>query len=138
MTSTISPTRGELSEDHLGPAEPSIDTNIRPAGLNGGHRLASEQRAVSTGPLKLSISSVDLGPEELKGQTPFLIELLRELSGPDRPDYWLGRAVSPSDAGAAPNGELLTSLLRRACSTRGLSPRVENLPVGIAFVIDMN
>jgi hypothetical protein len=95
MTSIISPTRGELSQDHLGPAEPSIDTNIRPAGLNGGRRSASEQRAVSPAPLKLSITSVDLGPEELKGQTPFPIELLRELPGPDRPDYWLGRAVSP-------------------------------------------
>ena len=94
MTSTLNAARGEFSEDHLWPAEPSVDTNICQAGLDDGPRPASWLCAVSPAS-KLSITSVDLGPEELQGQIPLLIELLRELPGPDRPDYWLGRAVNP-------------------------------------------
>jgi hypothetical protein len=130
--------RGEFSEDHLWLAEPSVDTNTCQAGLDGRSPSESELRAVSPAS-KLSITSVDLGPEELKGQTPLLIELLRELPGPDRPDYWLGRAVNPIGwiEGGIERQITHVVVAARLPNTR-IESRVENLPVGIAFVIDMS
>jgi hypothetical protein len=42
--------------------------------------------------MQLTISSIDFAPEELYGQTPIVAELIRELPGDDRPDYWLARS----------------------------------------------
>jgi hypothetical protein len=130
--------RGEFSEDHLWPGERSVDTNTCQAGLDGRPRSESELRAVSPAS-KLSITSVDLGPEELKEQTPLLIELLRELPGPDRPDYWLGRAVNPIRwiEGSVERQISHVVVAARLPNTR-IESCVENLPVGIAFVIDMS
>ena len=138
MTSMLNAARGEFSEGHLWPAEPSVDTNTCQAGFDGRPRSASELCAVSPAS-KLSITSVDLGPEELKGQTPLLIELLRELPGPDRPDYWLGRAVNPIRWIEGGVERQITHVVAaaRLPNTR-IESRVENLPVGIAFVIDMS
>ena len=138
MTSMLNAARGEFSEGHLWPAEPSVDTNTCQAGLDGKPRSESEPRAVSSAS-KLSITSVDLGPEELKGQTPLLIELLRELPGPDRPDYWLGRAVNPIRwiEGSVERQISHVVVAARLPNTR-IESCVENLPVGIAFVIDMS
>ena len=138
MTSMLNAARGEFSEDHLWPAEPPVDTNTCQAGLDGRPRPESELRAVSPAS-KLSITSVDLGPEELKGQTPLLIELLREMPGPDRPDYWLGRAVNPIRwiEGGVERQITHVVVASRLPNTR-IESRVENLPVGIAFVIDMS
>jgi hypothetical protein len=47
MASTLSPGRCEFSDD-LQPTEPSIDSTIHPADLNG-KQPASESRAVSAG-----------------------------------------------------------------------------------------
>src|SRR5215471_1261 len=136
MTSTLNPTRGEVSEDHPWPAEPSVDANICQADLDGRPDSASALHAVSPAS-KLSISSVDLGPEELQGQTPLLIDLLRELPGPDRPDYWLGRAVTPIrwiEGGV--ERQITHVVVAARLPNARIEALVENLPIGIAFVID--
>lgn len=45
--------------------------------------------------MKLLISSVDTGPDELTSALPINARLVRQLPGPDRPDYWLVQIVSP-------------------------------------------
>ena len=52
--------------------------------------------------MKIRITSVDHAPDELYEQTPFTALLLRELPGPDRPDYWL--AVLPKPLRWLPHG----------------------------------
>jgi len=44
--------------------------------------------------MKLTITDVDYAPQELYDQTPFNIELLKEVPGPDRPDYWIGKLTT--------------------------------------------
>ncbi len=39
--------------------------------------------------MRLAVTGVDHAPSELEDQTPFTIELIRQMPGPDRPDYWL-------------------------------------------------
>ena len=43
--------------------------------------------------MQLTITSVDYAPEELDEQIPIVAELLRELPGDDRPNYWLARTT---------------------------------------------
>jgi len=40
--------------------------------------------------MQLTVTSVDYAPDELYGQVPFVVNLLRQMPGSDRPDYWLG------------------------------------------------
>jgi hypothetical protein len=87
--------------------------------------------------MKLSISSVDYAPEELYEQTPFIVKLLRQIPGPDRPDYWLGELESPLNWN---NENILTEITHLILAARWvgtqIEPFVENLPVGIAYVTD--
>lgn len=45
--------------------------------------------------MRLTVTRIDHGPEELEAQLPLGIGLVRVLPGPDRPDYWLGRLERP-------------------------------------------
>ena len=45
--------------------------------------------------MRLIVESVEFAPEELHDQVPFVVDLIRQLPGPDRPDYWLGSVVLP-------------------------------------------
>lgn len=44
---------------------------------------------------RVLITDVSHAPEELYDQVPFVVELLRQLPGADRTDYWLGTVVLP-------------------------------------------
>lgn len=41
------------------------------------------------------LTRVDVGPDDLPGQLPLKLTLLRQLPGPDRPDYWLAKPNRP-------------------------------------------
>lgn len=45
--------------------------------------------------MQLTISSVDYSPDDLYDQVPLVVELIREIPGDDRPDYWLGKLREP-------------------------------------------
>jgi len=87
--------------------------------------------------VKLSILSVDYAPEELYDQTPFAIRLLRQVPGPDRPDYWLGELEQPL---RWLNDNHLQEITHVVVAARWvgtqIEPHVSNLPVGLAYVID--
>ena len=87
--------------------------------------------------MQLTITSVDYAPAELDEQVPIVAELIRELPGDDRPDYWLARASAPI-RWVSPERERSITHLVLAARWQGtcIEPRVEHLPVGIAYVTD--
>ena len=87
--------------------------------------------------MQLTISSVDYAPEDLYDQVPIVIDLIRQLPGDDRPDYWLGQAQKPI-RWIHENLEREISHLVVAARWQGtrIEPSVKFLPVGIAYVID--
>jgi hypothetical protein len=87
--------------------------------------------------MQLTVTTVDYAPEELHDQVPFTLELLRQLPGPDRPDYWLGRLETPI-RWIDNNIERWITHMVLAARWEGtrIEPRVERLPLGIAYVTD--
>ena len=89
--------------------------------------------------MDLTITSVDYCPPELHDQTPIKVRLLRELPGDDRPDYWLGE-LRNSISWIDNNIERTITHIIVAARWEGtqIEPKAENLPVGIAYVIDQS
>jgi hypothetical protein len=87
--------------------------------------------------MELTISGVDYAPHDLYEQTPFVVDLIRELPGDDRPDYWLAELRSPIRWLHENHDRRITHLILAARweGTR-IEPGVKGLPVGIAYVID--
>lgn len=88
--------------------------------------------------MELTISSVDHAPEDLYDQAPLRVELMRQIPGPDRPDYWLGSLVEPVSWLGGPDGLHEVSHVVLAARWQGTSigPGSTHLPVGIAYVTD--
>jgi hypothetical protein len=89
--------------------------------------------------MQLTVTTVDHAPEELYDQVPFAVQMLRELPGPDRPDYWLGRLEKPI-RWLDNNIERRVTHLVLAARWQGtrIEAGVEHLPVGIAYVTDVS
>lgn len=90
--------------------------------------------------MDLTVSTVDHAPGDLYDQIPFAVALLRELPGPDRPDYWLGELTAPLRWAAAPDGPVEVSHMVLTARWQGTSigPGAKQLPVGIAYVTDQS
>lgn len=87
--------------------------------------------------IQLTINSIDYAPEELYDQLPLVIDLMREIPGDDRPDYWLGKATR-SIKWIKDNHEYQITHLVLAARWQGtkIKTGAKNLPVGIAYVTD--
>jgi hypothetical protein len=87
--------------------------------------------------MRLTITSVDYAPPELEEQLPLKLELLRQLPGDDRPDYWLGFAAKPI-RWIDNNIEKTVTHIVVAARWQGtqIAPGVEDLPIGMAYVTD--
>ena len=87
--------------------------------------------------MKIRITAVDHAPDELYEQTPFTAVLLRELPGPDRPDYWL--AALPRPIRWIRNGNE-TKVTHVVLAARWVGTRIGrgllDLPVKIFYVVD--
>jgi hypothetical protein len=86
--------------------------------------------------MRLTISDVDYAPADLGPQTPLTVDLIRELPGPDRPDYWLGRLIKPLRWNRDGEGREVTHLVLAARLQGTRIGRDRQLPVGIAYVTD--
>jgi hypothetical protein len=87
--------------------------------------------------VQLTITGVDYAPAELEEQVPIVVDLIREIPGPDRPDYWLGQVQTPI-RWLNDNHEIAVThviLGARWVGTQ-IAPGVKDLPVGIAYVTD--
>ena len=86
--------------------------------------------------MRLTISDVDYAPADLGPQAPFAVDLIRELPGPDRPDYWLGKLTRPLRWNREGEGREVTHLVLAARWQGTRIGRDRQLPVGIAYVTD--
>ena len=87
--------------------------------------------------MELVVTSVDHAPEELHRQVPFVVELKRQLPGPDRPDYWLGQLVRPLTWIDQNHEKQITHVIVAArWHGTQIGENFENLPIGLAYVID--
>jgi hypothetical protein len=89
--------------------------------------------------MELTITSVDYAPGELYDQMPLVVDLLKEISGPDRPDCWIGQLRTPVKW-IHENHEMFVTHVVLAARWEGtrIEADVENLPVGIAYVTDQS
>jgi hypothetical protein len=87
--------------------------------------------------MKLVVTSVDYAPAELDRQTPFAFNLVRQVPGSDRPDYWLGELEHPL-TWLHENIERRITHVIVAARWQGtqIGPGTKNLPIGIAYVTD--
>ena len=87
--------------------------------------------------MELQVTSVNYAPEELYDQVPLVFELLREVPGSDRPDYWIGKCKNPIQWIDQNVEKAITHVViaARLEGTR-IEPRAESLPIGISYVID--
>ena len=85
----------------------------------------------------LTVTSVDYAPEELYKQLPLELNLLRQLAGPDRPDYWIAEIKRPVFWNTNNVVRDISHVIVAARWTgTKIEPNVENLPIGIAYVTD--
>ena len=87
--------------------------------------------------MKVKVTSVDYAPDELYGQTPFTARVLRQLPGPDRPDYLLAELAQPLTWQRDAATVSLTHLVLCARLVGGvIAPGATHLPINIAYVVD--
>ena len=87
--------------------------------------------------MRVRVTKIDDGPLELSGQTPFEVEIVRCIPGPDRPDYWLGRLEQPLTWNQEESQRTVTYVLLAAKLVgMHVRPGMRNVPVGIAYVTD--
>ena len=87
--------------------------------------------------MNVKVTSVDSAPEELYAQAPFTARVLRQIPGPDRPDYLLAELSQPltwhRDAAQIP----VSHLVLCARWVGGVvAPGATHLPINIAYVVD--
>ena len=85
----------------------------------------------------IRVKSIDYAPDDLYDQAPFDVDLLREIPGPDRPDYWLGKLRKPLTWLNDGAERQVTHVILTARHMGGsISPTMRNTGVNIAYVTD--
>ena len=86
---------------------------------------------------RIRINDVDYAPDELYEQTPFEATLLREVAGPDRPDYCLAQLAKPL---RWVNGGSTVEVTHVVLAARWVGGKIDSAmhqtPVNIAYVLD--
>jgi hypothetical protein len=86
--------------------------------------------------MRLTITSID-GPQQLAEKAPLNAELLREIPGPDRPDYWLAALDPPITVLIDNHDRRITHLILAArWLGTAIASGANDLPLGIAYVTD--
>ena len=89
--------------------------------------------------MELSLRSVAFKTGDKSDPIPLKVTLLRQIAGPDRPDYWLGKLQKPFQwiSGSEPGAfEIEYLVLATQWQETSIRRGVTRLPVGIAYVID--
>jgi hypothetical protein len=91
------------------------------------------------GMMQLTISSVDYAPEDLYDQVPIVVDLIRQIPGDDRPDYWIAKVQKPISwlKDNIPH-EITHLIIAARWVGTAIAPGAENLPVGIGYVTDLS
>ncbi len=87
--------------------------------------------------MNVKVTSVDYAPDELHGRTPFTARVLRQIPGPDRPDYFLAELSQPL-TWKRDSAEISVSHLVLCARWVGgiIAPGATHTPVNIAYVVD--
>ena len=86
--------------------------------------------------MRFKISSVDHEPDDLASQIPVRGRLLRQIAGPDRPDYWLAELGRPLSWLTEDGTRIIRHLVLKArWADTAIQPGAK-IPVGICYVID--
>jgi hypothetical protein len=88
--------------------------------------------------MRLTITSVD-GPEQLAANAPLVTDLVRQIPGLDRPDYWIAELQSPLTVVLDNFDRTITHLIL-AVRWEGtpIASGATHLPLGIAYVTDLS
>lgn len=87
--------------------------------------------------MRFVITSVDYAPSELSEQVPIRGHVLRQIPGPDRPDYHLAELDRPLVWKRDSGEESVTHIVLAARWVGGiLSANMRTTPVNIAYVVD--
>ena len=87
--------------------------------------------------MELTITSVDLAPDDLYDQVPFVVDLIRQIPGDDRDDYWVGALRKPIRWMKNDHPREVTHVLLVArWEGTSIDITAQDLPVGIAYVTD--
>ena len=89
--------------------------------------------------MELNLRSVAFKTGDKSDQIPLRVTLLRQIPGPDRPDYWLGALQKPFQwiSGSEPGAfEIKYLVLATQWQETSVRAGVTRLPVGIAYVVD--
>jgi len=88
--------------------------------------------------MRFTITGID-GPKQLADLAPLETDLLRQISGPDRPDYWIAALQSPITIVIDNFDHTVTHLILAArWEGTNITNGVLHLPVGIAYVTDLS
>lgn len=88
--------------------------------------------------MRLTIISID-GPELLATNTPLVTDLVRQIPGPDRPDYWIAKLQSPLTVVLNNFDRTITHLILAArWEGTAIANGATHLPLGIAYVTDLS
>lgn len=89
--------------------------------------------------MKIIVRSLDDGPDDLFSQTPFEAEILRQIPGPDRPDYWLASLTKPLHWRRDGKDTLVTHIVvgARMVGTQ-IGPAMRDMGINISYVTDQS
>jgi len=88
---------------------------------------------------RFRITSVDYAPGDLYEQVPIDGVLLRQIPGPDRPDYWLAELSDPLKWSHDGKEHVITHVvLASRYVGQTISPGFGKLVIGMSFVTDQS
>jgi hypothetical protein len=86
--------------------------------------------------VRLAIDNID-GPRDLADKAPVIVDLLRQISGPDRPDYWIAALEMPLSVAVDNQAREVTHLILAARWVgTAIAQGMKHVPVGVAYVIE--
>ena len=86
--------------------------------------------------MRFKIYSVDHEPDDLPSQIPFRGRLVRQIAGPDRPDYWLAELERPLSWLTERGTRTIRHVVLKArWANTAIQPGAK-IPVGICYLID--
>lgn len=91
------------------------------------------------GMITVRVKSVDYAPDDLYDQTPFDVDLIRVMPGPDHPDYWLGQLRKPLHWLHDGAEQQITHVILAARHAGGsISAKMRDTGVNLAYVTDLS
>lgn len=87
--------------------------------------------------MRIRVTEVDSAPDDLYAQVPFDIDLIRQIPGPDRPDYWIGKLASPIKWAFEDESRVVTHVVVAARLVgEQLRIGMQRTSLNIAYVVD--